>query len=65
MLVASINVFGLVLAAVLAYGLGRGAAREDRLRLHYLESIVDTRDRLIDLARLADSLVSLEKRPDR
>jgi len=60
LLVGTLNLLGLVLAAGIAFKLGRGAAREDRLRAHELESVVDTRDRLLDLVRLAESLANLE-----
>lgn len=43
----------LVVAAILAYRLGRGAAREDRLRENDLQSIADTREQWLDLASFA------------
>ncbi|MFN2483796.1 MAG: hypothetical protein ABR509_02505 [Candidatus Limnocylindria bacterium] len=57
---AAIGGVAVILAAWLAYTLGRGAARQDRLRLHELDSIGDTRDRLLDVARLAEALADLE-----
>lgn len=47
------------IAAFVAYRLGRGAAREDRLRTNELRAIEDTRDRLLDVVRLADGLTEL------
>lgn len=51
---------GASLAAYVTYQLGRGTAKQDRLQLHELDSVIDTRDRLLDVARLAEALANLE-----
>lgn len=51
---------GASLAAYVTFQLGRGAAKRDRLLMHELDSVIDTRDRLLDAARLAEALGNLE-----
>jgi len=61
-LIAVGSLLSAAFAAFVAYKLGRGAAREDRLRMHQLDSIADTRDRLLDVVRLGEALASLKAR---
>lgn len=49
----------IILAAWLAFLLGRGEAKKDRLRAHAVNAVVDTRDRLLDLVSQADALARL------
>lgn len=58
-LIAVGSLLSATFAAFVAYKLGRGAAKEDRLRMHELDSIVDTRDRLLDVVRLGEALALL------
>ncbi len=55
-------IIGASFGAYVTWKLGRGAALEDRLRIHELDSIADTRDRLLDVVRLGDALAQLHTR---
>lgn len=60
-LISLTTLIGAALAAYVAWRLGRKSAIEDHLRVHELQSVNDTRDRLLDMARMASAVADLER----